>query len=280
MRTIEQIKSDMQAQLALESSLSNLNSNSKTAIYNLWMFIVAYAIQVFEGIMDTFKKDVDDTINLQSVGIKSWVRQKSIEFQYDAITPQILTFDANTMTINYSIVDETKRLISQCSVVGLNNKIVLIKLAKNDPPEKLTSTELSAFSSYLNAVSFVGIEYVPYSADPDKLYLDADIYYDGQYSSTIQSAVITAIEDYLYSLQFDSFVKVSKIEDIIQAVPGVNDIVINNLAVRPDATAFANTYYLVKNKQTINRITGTYAGYVVNESSPNDFASTLNFIAI
>jgi len=71
------------------------------------------------------------------------------------------------------------------------------------------------------------------SLSPDRLFLAADIYYNGAYSGVISATVIEAIDTFLSNIDFDGIIRVSKLIDAIQSVPGVTDVAINDLAMRP-----------------------------------------------
>jgi hypothetical protein len=68
--------------------------------------------------------------------------------------------------------------------------------------------------------------------------------------------------------------------DAIQQVEGVTDILINNLALRADATAFASRTYLIQNNAYIYTTYPLYAGYAVEETtSSQTFTDTITYIA-
>lgn len=276
-RTITQIKQAILAEKALHPELAPLNSPSQTAIYNLWIYITAVALWVHETLWDLFKKEIESVIANQPVGTVKWVQQKCKDFQYDATTPQIVQLV--DFVPAYNPIDDTKKIITRCSVKTQPNKIVSVKVAKSEPPTPLTNLELSSLQGYLDTISFAGVQYSTISVAADYLYLDAQIFYNGQYASVISASTITAINNYLATIPFDGVVRDSALVDAIQQVPGVTDVVLNNLALRANATAFGMKTYLVQNKTTVYNKYPLTAGYVVGEISPNDFASKLTFTA-
>jgi len=278
-RSIATILALMDAEQAAQTGLSGLNSPSNSAIYKLWKYIVAAQMFLQETLWDIYKAALELTISKAAVGTSAWLQDKVLKFQYDATTPQVLSVGSD-FSVNYTTVDTTKQIITRAAVNRTAQRTVLVKVAKSDPPVALSGPELSSLNGYLDDICFAGVNYVATSLVSDKLYLKANVYYDGQYSNTIQENVETAINNYLSLLPFDSKVKITALTDAIQLVEGVSDVIITDLAMRSDATAFANKTYLVQNKTTILSSYPTFAGYIVEETTAsNTFADTLTYTA-
>lgn len=277
-RTITQILTQMEDELAAQSSLSGLNSPSQTAIYRLWMYIMASAIYFHETLWDIFKTEIETIVDNAPIGTDGWVQQKCFEFQYDSVTPQVITL--NDFVPSYNPVDESLRIITRCSVKTLPNKIVSVKVAKSDPPVALAVAELNSLKGYLDDISFAGVQYNAISLNADKIYLKASVYYNGQYSTVIATTVIDAINEYLANIPFDGDIRIQKLIDAIQSVAGVKDVVIDDLAIRADVTLFANKTYLLQNKTTLFNKYPMFAGYAVEETTVGEtFTDKLTFVA-
>jgi hypothetical protein len=152
-------------------------------------------------------------------------------FQYDATVPQVATVDPDTYIVTYPVVDATKRIITQCAVGISVNQDVNVKVAKGTVPAlaKLSSSELTAFQTYWNDIGFAGIQYNAISLDADLIEVNAQIYYDGQYTTVIQANVEAAINNFLASIPFDGQLLISSLETAILATTGVKDVVINSV---------------------------------------------------
>lgn len=278
-RSTATIQATMDAEQALQTDLTTLNSPSQTAIYRLWKFITSTIINYLEQLWDIYKAELETQISAAAVGSNAWLQSKVMKFQYSASTPQVLAVDSN-FAINYPTIDTTLQIITRCSVTTTSQRVCLVKVAKSDPPVALSAPELSSLSGFLSYLNFAGVNYVAQSLTSDKIYIDADIYYNGQYASTISANVITAINAYLASIPFDGKIKLMSLIDAIQAVTGVTDVVLKNVAIRADATAFANKTYLVQNKTSIIPLYQMYAGYATEETTSGyTFTDTLVFIA-
>lgn len=278
-RSTATIQATMDAEQALQTDLTTLNSPSQTAIYRLWKFITSTIINYLEQLWDIYKAELETQISAAAVGSNAWLQSKVMKFQYSASTPQVLAVDSN-FAINYPTIDTTLQIITRCSVTTTSQRVCLVKVAKSDPTVALSAPELSSLSGFLSDLNFAGVNYVAQSLTSDKIYIDADIYYNGQYASTISANVITAINAYLASIPFDGKIKLMSLIDAIQAVTGVTDVVLKNVAIRADATAFANKTYLVQNKTSIIPLYQMYAGYATEETTSGyTFTDTLVFIA-
>lgn len=266
-RTKAVIKAQIIATISGIPIISQLVTNPSQVQYNNnFIDIVARAINFLEQLMDVFKSDMDITVKKAAVGSAVWLQAKCLEFQYDATVPQVVAVDSD-FAINYPTIDATKRIITRCAVKRTGQRVVLVNVAKSDPPVALSAPELSAFSGYLDDINPAGVNYVAASRTSDKLYFKANVFYNGQYSAVISDNVIAAINNYLANLAFNGDFKLSSISDAIQAVVGVTDIVLEDVAIRADATAFANKTYLVQGQTWIIPVYSLYAGYVVEETT-------------
>ena len=274
-RTIEQIQaniiSDVQAQPELSGTLTN---NSRRAIWRLFTFVQASAILILEQIIDVFKAENEVVISQAIPATPSWISKKAFEFQYSLTTPQVIHLD-NFAPV-YPVTNASLRIVTRCSVQTTISNKVIIKTAKLEPPVALTSLELASLQSYINIIGIAGVNYLCFSTEADRVYIDASIYYDGQYSTVIEGTVNNAINTFLSKLQFNGQLKISDLEFAIRNITGVNDVLVNNIKIRPNTTPFASGTFLVQNKTLISRLFQTISGYVVLEDT---VSNNFNFIA-
>jgi hypothetical protein len=259
-----------------------LTSTSKRAIYNLLTFIVAVAINVLEQLIDIFTASVESVAASAAPATEAWLQKNILAFQFSLTNPQIIQFTAG-LAPYYPTVDTTLQIISRCSVTTTNANQVLIKVATGNPPSALSALQLSALQAYVappNGIGIAGVTYLVTSGNPDQLYIQATIYYQGQYSAIIQANVITAITNYLAAIPFDGVVRLSDLVISVKAVAGVDDIVFQNVSARANGTAFGSGTSLVLNGQEISRLWNTVAGYIIGEDTiGQDLTNTLTFIA-
>ena len=263
-------------------------NTSHRALWRAWTYVIAVCIAIVEQLMDIYLASIETLVSQSAAASQLWIQAKMFEFQYDATNPQIIQL-INTIP-QYPIVDATKRIITACAVsIDLANN-VNVKVAKGNTFVALDpATELPAAQAYINIIGDAGINYNVISLAADKLYIKANVYYQGQYSAIIQTNVITALNNYLQNLSitnFDGSIKMSDLENVIRQVTGVTDVVMVGVIGRPDSptpsdpTNSASSTILIQNQQVIARLYNPKAGYMVQETvSGYTFADTLIFIA-
>ena len=280
-RTIAQIQAQMDAAQALQPSLSGLDSVSQTAIYTLWKFIMSTAIFIAETLWEALKVEIEADIASQRIGSDKWVKDRVDEFQYSLFIPQVLTIVDNIAA--YDPIDTDLQIISRSAVETTGSGVVTIKAATGEPPVKLDAAQKTSLEGYLDSISFAGVNPTLISLDSDKMFIEAEIFFNGQFVTTISSDVIAAITAYMTGLDFDTQkptgkVNVERLTDAIQAVTGVLDVVITGLAMRADTEAFASKTFLVQAKALILRQRDTAAGYIVEEDEVGEnFSDKLTF---
>lgn len=279
-RSIAAIKLQLTETFKAQPELAQANSTSRRAIWNLLLYVVAVGINIFENILDLFKTDIQTIADSSAAATPVWLQDKAFKFQYDATDPQIIQL-IDTVP-QYPVVDPTKRITTRVSVKTSLANEVMIKVAKNEPPEAFSSAELAAIQSMFNIIGTDGINYLVSSATSDKLFIDAEIYFDAQYAPIILSTITANITSFLSNLatvNFGGAVQVSDIENVIRNSEGVKDVILNQVRARADATAFASGTDLVLNNQVISRLWNTVSGYIVPETTPgNTLADSLTFI--
>jgi hypothetical protein len=256
---------------------TRLTSTSKRAIWRLWAFITAVAIGLLEQAIDIMVAVIEAFVAKASPGTPPWLQDQAFKFQYSSSTPQVVQL-INFAPV-YPIVDTTLRIITRCSVTTDVNNTVTIKVAKGSTPQALASLELSALQSYFNVMAVAGVSYNVVSNPPDRLYVDADIYYTGLYASVIQTNTIAAINAYIAGIPFNGRIRVSDLEIAIKAVSGVEDVVFKNVIARAAATAYGSGTALVIGNTLASRFWPTLAGYAISEdTATHTLADSLNFI--
>lgn len=277
-REQESIKQLMDTQQAAETSLSVLNNPSQTAIFGLEKDVIAYVMANQETLWDILRDDIEAQLAAGAVGSEAWIQDKVFKFQYDATNPQILQLV--NFAPNYPIINSELCPITRCSVKTDLNKIVKIKVASSDPPAPISLPEYSSLVGYLKEMLGAGIDFDLVNIPSDKLYVSAEVFYDGQYTSSIQSNVEAAINAYLAAIPFDGLMRISSLEDAIQSVPGVVDIKLKTVKARQDSVvlALATTIYDVITSATNARVWDTVSGYMVEEDTVgNTFADTITY---
>ena len=269
-RTIEQIAATIIAEKDNHPELAELNSPSQTAIWRLWVYVIAACVWVHESLWDLFREEIEARISQSVVGSLQWYREKALLFQYDNTQPYYLFFDAENRP-GYAAINPSHRIIKYAATVEGFNSVVVVKVAKSDAsgmPIPLSTAELTSFKDYMLAVKFAGTRLQCLSLPADKLIVDATVYYDPIAPlSIVSSRVENAINTYLRTLEFNGLVYIERIQDAIQKVEGVISVQMNTVEVDYGTGA-----------TTINRLHQSLAGYcIIHPAHP--LSTSLTYIA-
>lgn len=273
-RSVDEINSYM-----LNALVTNFQSIGITINPTLWskrnmlrMFVYSVAIgqALLEQLQDVFMAAIEALVSISAAASGSWIQYKMFQFQYSDTNPQFVTIINGVPS--YPTIDQTLNIITACSVTFSTPGIVVIKVAQtiNGLLAALTALQLQAAQGYINTIGTSGIIYTAQSSNPDQMYIGATIWFQGQFSSTMKASVIAAITAWL-QLQsvtnFNGATQISKLEDMILNIPGVNDVELNNISARADATAFGSGIPLVVGNTVIQRQYQSIAGYVIPEQT-------------
>ncbi len=240
-----------------QTLLNDLTSTSKVGAWRIFAFVIAVAIWVHEKLWDAFKSEVDAIVAAAIPGTARWYRNMCLLFQFgDTMIYQNYKFQ-------YDPVDPDKQIIARASATEQGGD-VLLKVAKetNGVPEKLTTEELEAFSTYIAKIKFAGTWCNVVSADPDLLNITMQVYYDASLisasgellSDTSVKPVEDAVNNYLASLPWDGVFMNNALIDSVQAAVGVSDVVLTTTQAKANAATTFNT---------IARTYRTVAGYMI-----------------
>jgi hypothetical protein len=274
-RTVAQIKQQMLDAKNADPTLSALTSTSQTAKWNLYYFIVASCIAIFEQLQDLFKVDLEAIASSAAPSTPQWTRNKVLKFQ----TGDIAELNTTTFTIEYPTVNVANQILTRCAVVTAPNRTVLIKVAKSDPPVPVSVGELAELQSYVETFNPAGIAFTLINENSDKMEVAATIYYNGQYSAVISTNVVAALNNYMANLPFNGVISTQAVVDAIQAVEGVISVSLTRILVRRHTVAYGAGVTLYNLSTAVDSVQyQTYAGYVVQETTAlHTFADTLTY---
>lgn len=285
-RSVDEIKSaiktDIRTYPSLDSFLFPEDGGSKVSVFNIIIFVVAAAMFTFEVIADNLKTNIQSIADRAPSGNAQWLRRQILNFQYgDSITINTTDPDADDYFVpKYAVEDDSKKIVTRCAITDDINGTVNVKVAKGTAPNliPLTSTELTALKDYYfgtsatQGIGFAGVNANFISLNADRLYVEAKIYYFGQYiEATVKTNVIDAINDFLDSfadVNFGGKVFMIKLVDAIQKVEGVSRVELVNIKGRAATTTFANGATV-----SIQGVYVTAAGYIISEDSTGNTLS-------
>lgn len=270
-----------------QTLLSNLTSQSKVAVWRLWVYLIAFCVWFHEQIFDAHIIEVEKMIANNQFGQLRWYVVKAKEFQYG----YDLTWNGNDYV--YLNENENSKIVAQSSAVA-GGSAVLIKVAKYVTPSTPEESELTpllatladpeeqAFNSYLNTIKPPGNTQV-INLPPDNMIVVFNIMYDPllltALGQLIEDSTTTeleagekpaekAFETFVKSLPFDSKFRVIEMVDAIQVAEGINNVVVLDCLARSGTNSYIDILAKYDQQYTTN------SGYF---RSSDSITSTFNY---
>ena len=283
-KTVQECYNEIVTTLTAQFSSAGITINpdnwSNANVLRNICWAVATGQSLSEQNIEVYLNEIEQIQSLSAAASLQWVQYKMFQFQYSATNPQVLSYVDGLPT--YDPINEAYRIITACSVTKPATSYVAVKLAKGSTTlSALTSLELASAQDYIDTIGDAGTTYSVTSTDPDRLYIEGTIYYDGGYASVIQTNVIAAIDNYLKNLSLTEFggsLKLSDLRNFIRNIEGVTDISLVRVSCRTESQALFDGIDLVLASDEIERKYVSEAGYLIQEDTASStFADTLTF---
>lgn len=226
-RTITVIQQEMLSRITADENLAGLNSTSKTAIWRLFVFVVAFSIWVLENLFDTHKKEVNDIIEAKMPHRPSWYRTKALAFQYGFA----LLLDTDKYNNeNYDDEEIANSKVIKYAAVTKSGGQLFIKIATETAGvlAPIAPEVKTAFVAYMDDVADCGVKYLVVNHLPDRLILGMQIFRNplvlNEFGMDIRTAkypVEDAIKAYMKELPFNGELVLAHLVDKLQQVEGV-----------------------------------------------------------
>lgn len=231
-RTIQQIQNEMLANIAGNENMAALNSTSKTSIYRIFTYIVAFGIWTHELLSDKHILEVDTKIYNQKAGTLPWYRTMALRFQFGFD----LVADKDYFEIGNATADqiEASKIIKYAAVnEAADSSRVILKIAGEtngvlsdfDDP-----SQVEAIEAYINEIRVAGVQVTIINYKADRLYLNLQIKRDalvldesGMSKIDANYPVNEALQEFMKELDFNGELRLSALIDKLQIIPGVLD---------------------------------------------------------
>lgn len=223
-----------------DATLDDLNSPSKTADFNLWMWIFAAMSVIMDGLWADREKVISDKVDSGIAGTDRWYQIELKKFQYG----DSLSWD----TIGkyyYAVIDAAKQIIARCAVVSTGG-VTQIKVAKLDVsgnPVALSAPELASFTSFVRQIQWAGSNVLdPISLASDKINAPMTVYYNGTRTlDDIKAIVEAAFNEYLASLPFNGEYSVNKHGDFVEnKTTDISEVNMGSVQAKADGGSYAS----------------------------------------
>ena len=273
-RTIAQIEQAIIDAKNAEAGLAGLNSTSRTAIWRLWIYVMAFVFHTLEELFDAHKTEVATIVASQKAHTTGWYVTKAKAFQYGVALPT----DSDT----YPTVDESALIVTQAAakevLVGTNFRLRL-KVAKGTGTlTNLDAGEVSALETYFSRIKDAGVRLEIITGTGDTLQIGCNIYYDplvldnsgarldGTATTPLQDAITSYLTD-MGTNNFDGAINLNKLIDVMLAVEGITDATI----------VVAQSYYAATSPVPFTARYEPHDGYFVFD--PSYFSTYTTWIA-
>lgn len=243
-RTISQIYSEaiyVRNNYLQITELDSGRTNSKMSVMNLMTYVMAVLIYSYETILDVFQVNIAKLIAARMNGTPAWYVTMAYKFQYNSATGSNDDFsvDEDTFLLGYDTVDTTHRIITKAAYQEYSSNSIILKVCKDNTNAAeveqgmvympLSTSELTAFKYYIQAIKFVGTKIYCSSIPGDLITIKsqgASIYYNDNFETeeSILTKIHTALVNYAKSLEYNSYVYYQSFIDALQSVDNIVNI--------------------------------------------------------
>ncbi len=229
-RSIEVIYADLLAKKAADSRLDSLSSTSKTAIWRLWLYIVAYAVRALEILFDAHKAEVYDALLQLKPHTARWYRNKALAFQY-GFDLYVDTDVFNNQDFTQEQIDNSKIIKYAAVTEATIESRLIIKIATENANQELSpisETHKESFDAYIDEIRDAGVKVTIINYLPDILRLHIKIYYDPLVLTSSGVSILSgkkpveiALKEFMKELPFNGELLLSALVDKLQQTEGV-----------------------------------------------------------
>ncbi|MFP3591800.1 nucleotidyltransferase [Chryseobacterium sp. SIMBA_038] len=240
-RKIEEIQQSILFAKNTEKALQDLTTNSKTAIWQLWIYIVSVAIWTLETLFDKHKAEVNDALAQLKPHSPRWYRNKALAFQdgFDLIEDSDIFRDDYYVVQTDSWVKATEEQIANSKIIKYSavtessvESRLIIKIAteKDNELSPISNDKKTNFEKYINEIKDAGVRVTVVNYEPDILKLQLKIYRNPLVLDENGTLVLTgggsnpvkdAIRQYMKDLPFNGELILAHLVDKLQKIEGV-----------------------------------------------------------
>lgn len=202
---------------------------SLVSFENILFDTVAFAIFLFEQLLDQHKIEIDKAIANQKTGTAKWYRTKALAFQWGFdLLPESDLFDNGTAT---GAQIEASKIVKQVAVSEAQDESrLIVKIAGETGGflSPISESQKASFDSYIQRIKFAGTAITTINFLPDRLFLNLTIIRNPLVIDETGTNIVSGgkpVEDALLAfvkeLPFNGELIIAKLVDKLQAVEGV-----------------------------------------------------------
>jgi hypothetical protein len=238
MKTINEIHNEIDTAYQAAYGLDGTQM-SNASDWKIFRGIFAQVLYVLYQFFALFKKEVTDIAAASEYGNPAWWHQTMLNFQ------EGYSLSVINGKVVYAVQDEAAKIIKRVAapeVFDGQKTVVQLKLAKevSGVPVPLSGSQLLAAQLYANQKKPAGVDTQVISIAADLVKTIETIYYDGKLDlDSFQDSLVIARNNYLSSIVFDGQFNVNRYRDALEAVPGVIDVDLISVNIKPNGGAYS-----------------------------------------
>lgn len=205
---------------------------SSVSIESILFYIVAACIYTFEVLFDSYREDVNDTIET-SAHTARWYRDKALAFMRDVpLVEDADYYDTSDMTDEE--IEQAKVVKYAAATESKDSSLLTIKVAtKGNNGELQPLDQTTDLAAYLAEIKDAGVRINLINRAGDIFFYEMDVYYNPLINAnTVKSAVEDAVKNYVQGLPFDGQYSNMGCIDAVQKVAGVEVAEMKSAAAR------------------------------------------------
>ena len=228
--SVENYQREMIAAKSSNPNLDGLTSTSKTSIWRMMLYIMAYSVEQLAQLFTVHRSEIDAKISTQKTHRLPWIQSLYLNFQYgfELIKEKDL-FDNTNATVEEI---EASKIIKYCAVnESSSGREVIVKIAteKDEVLSPLEADKMESIIEYTKRVKGTGIPYTIINYLPDRLKLNIRVFRDplvinanGMDITTGKYPVQEALQEFMKELPFNGELRIQDLANKLEAITGVN----------------------------------------------------------
>ena len=205
---------------------------SSVSIESILFYIVAACIYTFEVLFDSYREDVNDTIET-SAHTARWYRDKALAFMRDVpLVEDADYYDTSDMTDEE--IEQAKVVKYAAATESKDSSLLTVKVAtKGNNGELQPLDQTTDLAAYLAEIKDAGVRINLINRAGDVFFYEMDVYYNPLINAnTVKGAVEDAVKNYVQGLPFDGQYSNMGCIDAVQKVAGVEVAEMKSAAAR------------------------------------------------
>ena len=235
--------STIQTLYGLTPGMSFDDQFSKVSFEGILFYIISVSIWTLENLFDDHKTWIENRASEIVLGNTAWYKKTALNFQYG---DSLIFIDD---VYKYETINDQNKIVKFASVTDEGN-YVLLKLATLDGSGEiipLTTTQLTAFNTYIKKTKFAGVKVLCISREPDLLKISLHIYIDSLYldasgkllTDGTTSPIENTINSFIKNLPFNGKFSPSDLIDALQQTSGVINPVFDNASAKSGSLPYS-----------------------------------------